>query len=85
MDRSYKNLSEYLGGLFRYDGWIYPASYGIGIDNMFAPKTLVESVRDKLEGLGVEFRTEVSEGRSVYRFIISRCRKNIDILSAITK
>ena len=83
-ESAYKNLREYLVKVFGYSIGIYPASYGVGIDNMFGRyKTDAEKVSEKLKELGLKFRNEFSDAAWVYRFVISRDKDNMRILESL--
>ena len=83
-ESAYKNLREYLVKVFGYSIGIYPASYGVGIDNMFGrSKTDAEKVSEKLKELGLKFRNEFSDAAWVYRFVISRDKDNMRILESL--
>lgn len=82
-ESSYKNLSQYLRKIFGYSISVYPASYGIGVDTLGNYKVTAKNVSDKLEELGVKYRNEFSEGRWVYRFIVSKDKENMRILESL--
>lgn len=80
-DSSYINLSKYLNKFFTCGFNIYATSYGIGICSMFNRQQDIEKVENFLNDLGIEYRNELSDGGYVYRFVISKHKKNIDIMS----
>jgi hypothetical protein len=63
--------------------WIYPTTYGIGVWSFYNyhAKENAESVRKILESLNVEFRNEWSDALWVYRFVISKNKKNLSKLA----
>ena len=86
VESSYKNLSQYLGKLFP-GAFLFATSYGIGFDAFLQSDAKVKKnsqfISDKLNALGITFRTEYSDAYWVYRFIISKSAKNISILESI--
>nr|WP_302584797.1 hypothetical protein [Paraprevotella clara]DAV71935.1 MAG TPA: hypothetical protein [Caudoviricetes sp.] len=82
-ESSYKNLSQYLRRIFDYSISVYPASYGIGVDTFGNYKVTAKNISDKLEELGLKYRNEFSEGRWVYRFIVSKDSENMRILKSL--
>ena len=81
-DNGYINLSGYLAGLFGTLS-VYPASYGIGVASLIGFEKDVDSVKNKLNDLGITYRCEYSECRFVYRFIISKDSKNMRVLESL--
>lgn len=58
-----------------------PTTYGIGI---FFPQTeKIEKIKNFLNKLNIEYKTEYSEAKYVYRFIISKNDKNKNILEKL--
>lgn len=82
-DSGYKNLSQYLRKVFEYSISIYPASYGIGVDTFGGYKAAAKEVSEKLEELGLKYRTEFSNAGWVYRFIVSKDSDNMKILESL--
>lgn len=82
-ESSYKNLSQYLRQIFDYSISIYPASYGIGVDTFGGYKASAKKVSEKLEELGLKYRTEFSDAGWVYRFIVSKGSDNMKILESL--
>ena len=80
----YNNLQKYLSKIFKSDVFIYVASYGIGVDNLFGGyKCGAKEVETKLNEIGLKYRTEFSDARWVYRFIISKDANNMKILESL--
>lgn len=83
-DSVYINLQKYLLKAFQNSIYIYVASYGIGVCNIFGEyKYGAEIVQKKLNDLGIKYRTEFSDAMWVYRFIISKDRDNMKILKSL--
>lgn len=65
----------------------FPTSYGIGVDTfMIGSKVLdnrIKLMEDFLSGKGIKYYTEYSNAYFVYRFKISKCEKNINILNSL--
>lgn len=74
----YRNLSDMFSKLCKNLA-VYPTTYGIGIDAFynFGLDDEIKQVEDKLNELGIEYRTEFSEARYVYRFVISKKSINL--------
>lgn len=79
----YRNLSEYLRNVFEHSVFIYPASYGVGVDTLGGYKMTANEVSAKLKELGLKYRTELSEAGWVYRFIVSKDSENMKILESL--
>lgn len=83
-DSVYVNLQKYLLKAFQNSIYIYVASYGIGVCNIFGEyKYGAEIVQKKLNDLGIKYRTEFSDAMWVYRFIISKDSENMEILKSL--
>lgn len=78
----YYNLSQYLKKIFGY-GMIYPTSYGIGVETIWNMKENAKKVERKLNELGLSYRNEYSDAGWVYRFVISKDKKNIEIMKQL--
>ncbi|MFV0536817.1 MAG: hypothetical protein ACK5M3_05515 [Dysgonomonas sp.] len=78
----YKNLADVFAKLLVKESCaVYPASYGIGVDNLFKSNERTQKlVEDKLNRLGIKFRTEYSDAMWVLRFVISKEKENIEKL-----
>lgn len=80
------NLTKYMTAMLKNSAIsAYPASYGIGVSNIYNPmkKTEVEQVNKILNDLGLDYTNEYSDAGWVYRYKISKSKKNIDILNNI--
>jgi len=80
------NLSKHLNKIAnKYSLVCYPASYGIGVCNIFgkSPKS-VERVTDILDKNNIEYYNEYSDANWVYRFKISKSQENIDKLKELS-
>jgi len=66
----------------------YPTSYGIGLSLLFNTranlKALYSDITSKLNSLGIEYTTEYSDANWVFRFKISKSKKNIEIIKQLT-
>jgi hypothetical protein len=84
-ESKYKNLSDMFSKLFKDRGYVYPATYGIGLDNFWIEdcKKNAALVENKLRHLGIKFRTEFSDAGWVYRFVISKEKSNLEKLAAL--
>lgn len=88
-DNIYRNFTENFKQLLEDEGVtkslnVYPTTYGIGVSIVHNYKgcadklrLTIESILDKKE---VSYRTEVSEGMWVMRYIISKAKTNLDKL-----
>lgn len=85
-ESSYRNLSQYLCKLFP-GAWLFATSYGIGYDAFLQSNESVKKnsqfISDRLNALGITFRTEYSDAYWIYRFKISKSAENISILESI--
>jgi len=83
-ESDYKSLANYCRKLVTGKGLVmYPASYGIGFFILFGEKTIHESAKlleVVLDKAGIEYKTEFSDARWVYRFKISKSKENIEKL-----
>lgn len=83
-ESNYKNLSQYLRRVFEYSVFVYPASYGIGIDTFGGHhKEIADKISNKLKELGLKYRNEFSDAAWVYRFIISKDSESMKILESL--
>ena len=82
----YENLSTYLSKLIDKDDYsIYATSYGIGLCAL-SEKILMQGickVRRLLTDKHIEYRTELSEGGLVYRFVVSKDVENIERIKSL--
>ena len=83
-ENSYKSLYEYLQKIADKNNIsVYPASYGIGVASLFNRSKDIEKVSSKLHSLGLQFKTELSQGGWVYRFVIGKNSENMRVLEAL--
>ena len=83
-ESNYQNLSKYLNKLVKSSFCLYAASYGIGLDAFGEVNKEDENkIKELLDGLGLEYKTEYSEASWIYRFVISKNKSNIEILKNI--
>lgn len=87
-DSVYKNFSDKFSELLSSRGFsktsinVYPTTYGIGVAIFFGDKEKVKnSIESLLNEYGIEYKTEYSEARWVYRYKISKSASNISKLS----
>lgn len=89
-DVIYKNFSDEFNKILKAKGMnnynSYPTSYGIGVF-LLGSSNKIEDSRKKIEQLfidfGIDFNTEYSEGRFVFRYKISKSKNNIERLKQI--
>ncbi len=89
-DKVFKNFSEdfqkILNGTdFENSINIYSTTYGIGVESIFGNKKSREFVEGKLNDLGIDYTTEYSDARWVFRYKISKSKENIEKLKNINK
>ena len=80
------NLTKYLNKIaYQYSLVCYPASYGIGICNIFGKSAKsVERITTILDHNSIEYYNEYSDAAWVYRFKISKSIENINKLKQLT-
>ena len=82
----YENLSTYLSKMIDKSNYaIYATSYGIGLCAL-SEKILMQGickVRQLLTDKHIEYRTELSEGGWVYRFVVSKDVENIERIKSL--
>lgn len=74
---TYVDLYPYLKQVFGLSA----TSFGVSIDTLWQFESKKSVVRSKLNELGLKFREEFSEGGWAYRFIVSKCKENMEIMS----
>lgn len=85
---AYKNLRHVFENL-KIKGAIYYTSFGFSYDCFFkSQKTFDQEVlviQNHLRDLHIQFKNEYSDARWVYRFIISKSKANLEIISNLDK
>ena len=88
-DKVYKSFAENFNKILKAKGYsnlnAYPTSYGIGVFVGFGrgieeTKTQIEEL---LNSLGIDYKTEYSEGGWVFRYRISKSKENIAKINQI--
>lgn len=66
---------------------VYPASYGIGIFVFFDYRgqmsAIKEQIKSILDNLNIDYLTEYSDAQYVFRYKISKSKKNIDKINSL--
>lgn len=88
MQSCYKNLSDLFCKLLpNYSSRFFPTTYGLGFDTFLLTDAKVQettkSLSDFLKSKQIAFENEYSDARWVYRFKISKAKKNIERLKKI--
>jgi len=79
----YKRMGKYLEKFlinlgFKSGVHVYPSSYGIGVYTLFSNITKINEILDKeLNKFGIEYETEYSDARWIYRYKIKNTKQNI--------
>jgi len=87
-DKVYKSFAENFNKILKAKGYsnlnAYPTSYGIGVflygRGIEETKTQIEEL---LNSLGIDYKTEYSEGNWVFRYRISKSKENIAKINEI--
>lgn len=81
----YKNLSEIFAKIIPNGYAFYPTTYGIGVERLFVVDANkdIERLQLFLQASRIEFRTEYSDARWVYRFVISKSKENIEKIKSL--
>ena len=62
---------------------IYATSYGIGVEALRNMESNAMAVTDLLNSLGIRFKNEFSESGWVFRFVVSKDKENMRLISAL--
>jgi hypothetical protein len=85
-ENTYKNLRRVFEKMLPSYAF-YATSYGVGMDALFkSHETVIQAAQglcDFLDKNGIEYKNEYSDAAWVYRFVISKSRKNIDKINAL--
>ena len=76
----YINISQILNMDMKINA--YPASYGIGISNIYNHQKdeMVNKIKSIFDKMGIQYKLEYSMGMQVLRIVISKSKDNIEKL-----